>query len=112
MLSDTLSLVVFAICVSTYTTGFSTSAFVLQIVEIAVFVPFVLLGISRLGAYLLKTAEALSSRAVVSSAPVAVRTAEIVRNIRCCAFRISVVLSCWPNARSIPIGRINEFPQN
>jgi Kef-type K+ transport system membrane component KefB len=58
VLSDTLSLVVFAICVSTYTTGFSTSAFVLQIVEIAVFVPFVLLGISRLGAYLLKTVEA------------------------------------------------------
>jgi Kef-type K+ transport system membrane component KefB len=58
VLSDTLSLVVFAICVSTYESGFSTSAFALQIIEIAIFVPFVLLGLSRLGVYLLKTVEA------------------------------------------------------
>jgi Kef-type K+ transport system membrane component KefB len=58
VLSDTLSLVVFAICLSTYESGFSTSAFALQIIEIAVFVPFVLLGLSRLGVYLLKAVEA------------------------------------------------------
>jgi Kef-type K+ transport system membrane component KefB len=58
VLSDTFSLVVFAICVSTYKSGFSASAFALQIVEIAVFVPVVLLGVSRVGAYLLKQVEA------------------------------------------------------
>jgi len=58
VLSDTLSLVVFAICVSTYRSGFSASALTLQIIEIAVFVPFLLLGLSRLGSYLLEKVEA------------------------------------------------------
>jgi Kef-type K+ transport system membrane component KefB len=58
VLSDTLSLVVFAICVSTYRSGFSASALTLQIIEIAVFVPFILLGLSRLGSFLLKKVEA------------------------------------------------------
>ena len=38
VLSDTLSLVVFAICVSTFVTGFSVSALAMQLIEIAVFV--------------------------------------------------------------------------
>ena len=58
ILSDTLSLVVFAVCVSTYESGFSVAAVTKQLVEIAVFVPVVLFGLSRLGAYALKKVEA------------------------------------------------------
>ena len=47
---DTLSLVVFAVCVSTYQSGFSVSGITVQLVEIAVFVPLILLGLSRVGA--------------------------------------------------------------
>jgi Kef-type K+ transport system membrane component KefB len=57
LLSDTLSLVVFAICVSTYESGFSISGLALQLMEIAVFVPIILVGLSRVGAYVLKKAE-------------------------------------------------------
>ena len=51
LFSDTLSLVVFAICVSTYESGFSISGLALQLIEIAVFVPLILFGLSRAGAY-------------------------------------------------------------
>jgi Kef-type K+ transport system membrane component KefB len=54
VMSDTLSLVVFAICVSTFQTGFSALALSRQILEIAVFVPLVLFGVSRVGAWVLK----------------------------------------------------------
>jgi Kef-type K+ transport system membrane component KefB len=57
LLSDTLSLVVFAICVSTYESGFSISGLALQLIEIAIFVPVILFGLSRVGAYVLKKAE-------------------------------------------------------
>jgi Kef-type K+ transport system membrane component KefB len=53
VLSDTLSLIVFAICVSTYTTGFSPSGLAIQLIEIAVFVPLILFGLSRVGAHAL-----------------------------------------------------------
>jgi Kef-type K+ transport system membrane component KefB len=53
MVSDTLSLVVFGICVSTYTTGFSPSGLAVQIVEVAIFVPLILIGVSRAGAWIL-----------------------------------------------------------
>jgi len=53
VVSDTLSLVVFAICVSMFQRGFSVSELVVQLVEIAVFVPLILFGLSRLGAYFL-----------------------------------------------------------
>src|SRR5262245_20599962 len=53
VLSDTLSLVVFAVCVSTWTTGFSAMGLATQLVEIAVFVPLILVGLSRAGAYAL-----------------------------------------------------------
>jgi Na+:H+ antiporter len=57
VMSDTLSLVVFAICVSTYVSGFSTFRLTVQIVEIAVLVPVILFGLGRIGAYLLKRTE-------------------------------------------------------
>lgn len=53
VVSDTLSLIVFAICVSTYTTGFSPSGLAVQIVEIVIFVPLILIGLSSAGAYIL-----------------------------------------------------------
>jgi Kef-type K+ transport system membrane component KefB len=53
VMSDTLSLIVFAVCVSTFTTGFSASGLAIQLVEIAIFVPLILFGLSRLGAYLI-----------------------------------------------------------
>ena len=57
IVSDTLSLVVFAVCVSTYQKGFSVSSLALQLLEIAIFVPFILVGLSRAGRYLLKKVE-------------------------------------------------------
>ena len=57
LLSDTLSLVVFAICVSTYERGFSMFELAVQLIEIALVVPFILFGLSRVGAYALQKAE-------------------------------------------------------
>lgn len=57
VISDTLSLVVFAICVPTFQAGFSVASFAIQILEIAIFVPLILFGVSRLGASLLKKVE-------------------------------------------------------
>ena len=57
VMSDTLSLVVFAICVSIYTTGFSVSALALLLAEIAGYVVLVLFGLSHLAAYVLKRVE-------------------------------------------------------
>ena len=57
VISDTLSLIVFAICVPIYQSGFSVSGLVVQLIEIAIFVPLILFGLSRLGAYLLKKVE-------------------------------------------------------
>ena len=57
MMSDTLSLLVFAICVPLYASGFSASGLAIQVLEIIVFVPLVLFGLSRAGAYVLKKVE-------------------------------------------------------
>jgi Na+:H+ antiporter len=57
VLSDTLSLVVFAMCVSTFLRGFSASGLALQLIEIAVFIPLLLLVVGRGGRYLLQKAE-------------------------------------------------------
>src|SRR4051794_20513026 len=57
VMSDTLSLIVFAICAGIYHKGFSALNLGVQLVEIAVFVPLILFGLSRLGAYLLKKFE-------------------------------------------------------
>src|SRR5882757_4829193 len=53
VMSDTLSLVVFAVCVSIFTTGFSPSSLAVLLAEIAGYILLVLFGLSRLGAYLL-----------------------------------------------------------
>jgi Kef-type K+ transport system membrane component KefB len=53
MVSDTLSLIIFGICVSTYTAGFSPSGLAVQIVEVAIFVPLIVIGVSRAGAWIL-----------------------------------------------------------
>ena len=57
VMSDTLSLVVFAICVSIYTTGFSASALALLLAEIAGYIVLVLFGLSRIAAYVLRRVE-------------------------------------------------------
>jgi Kef-type K+ transport system membrane component KefB len=57
LLSDTLSLVVFAICVSTYEHGFSIGEFAVQLIEIAIVAPLILCGLGRVGAYALQKAE-------------------------------------------------------
>jgi Kef-type K+ transport system membrane component KefB len=55
--ADTCSLIVFAMCVSTFVRGFSITGIVLQLVEIAAFILFVLFGLSRIGAYVLRKLE-------------------------------------------------------
>src|SRR4051812_21407070 len=57
VVSDTLSLIVFAICISMYTAGFSPVGLLVQVTEIAVFIPLVLFGLSYAGAYLLRHVE-------------------------------------------------------
>ena len=57
VISDTLSLIVFAICASTFKSGFSVSTLAVQLLEIAIFVPLILFGLSRAGAYFLKKVE-------------------------------------------------------
>jgi Kef-type K+ transport system membrane component KefB len=57
ILLDTLSLLVFAVCLSTYWGGFSVSGLALQVGEIAVFIPLILFGLSRLGALILTRLE-------------------------------------------------------
>jgi Kef-type K+ transport system membrane component KefB len=53
VISDTLSLLVFAVCLATYQSGFTWSVLIVQVVEIAIFVPLILFGLSRVGARLL-----------------------------------------------------------
>jgi len=55
--SDTSSLIVFAICASTFQRGFSISSLALLLVEIALFVPLILFGVSRVGAAILRRVE-------------------------------------------------------
>jgi Na+:H+ antiporter len=57
VLSDTLSLVVFAMCVSTFERGFSVGGLARQLIEIVLFVPLLLFCVGRGGKYLLKKAE-------------------------------------------------------
>jgi Kef-type K+ transport system membrane component KefB len=53
VISDTLSLVVFAVCVSTFVSGFSVEGLTVQLVQIAVFIPFILIGMARFSRYAL-----------------------------------------------------------
>jgi Na+:H+ antiporter len=57
VMSDTLSLVVFAMCVSTFERGFSFSGLAIQLAEVAVFIPLLVFGVGRAGGYLLKKVE-------------------------------------------------------
>lgn len=57
MMSDTLSLLVFAVCVPLFASGFSASGLAIQVIEIIVFVPLVLFGLSRGGAYVFTKVE-------------------------------------------------------
>ena len=57
MVSDTLSLLVFAVCVPSFAGGFSASRLAIQVIEIIVFVPVVLFGLSRAGVYVLRKVE-------------------------------------------------------
>jgi Kef-type K+ transport system membrane component KefB len=57
MISDTLSLLVFAVCLSTYVGGFSLAGITLQIIEIAVFVPLVIFGVGFVGGHVLNLAK-------------------------------------------------------
>lgn len=57
VLSDTLSLIVYATCAGIYHSGFSVLNLAVQLIEIAIFIPLVLFGLSRFGAYLLKKSE-------------------------------------------------------
>jgi Kef-type K+ transport system membrane component KefB len=57
MVSDILSLLVFAVCVPLYASGFSASGLAIQVVEIVVFVPLVLFGLGRGAAYVLRRVE-------------------------------------------------------
>ena len=57
LVSDTLALLVFAVCVPMYASGFSASGITIQVVEIVVFVPLVLFGLGRAGEHLLRRVE-------------------------------------------------------
>ena len=57
MVSDTLSLLVFAVCVPSFAGGFSASRLAIQVIGIIVFVPVVLFGLSRAGVYVLRKVE-------------------------------------------------------
>jgi Kef-type K+ transport system membrane component KefB len=57
VISDTLSLIVFAICVPIYASGFSPAGLAVQVVEIVVFVPLVLIAVSTVGARILRRVE-------------------------------------------------------
>jgi Kef-type K+ transport system membrane component KefB len=57
VISDTLSLLVFALCVPTFEKGFSFTSFAVQVIEIGIFVPLILFGLSRVGAHFLRRFE-------------------------------------------------------
>ena len=46
---DTLSLIVFAICVPVFASGFSLPGLATQVIEIVIFIPLILFGLSRAG---------------------------------------------------------------
>jgi Kef-type K+ transport system membrane component KefB len=54
ILTDLTSLLVLAVCLPIHSSGFSTSAFVLQIVEMVAYILLVFFGLSALGRWLLK----------------------------------------------------------
>ena len=57
VISDTLSLIVFAVCVTTFVQGFSASSMVVQLIEIAGFCATILYGLRHIGGFLLRRTE-------------------------------------------------------
>lgn len=51
---DVAALLVVAVCIPIQTTGFSSTAFLLQLLELAIYVPLVLFGLSYLADFLMK----------------------------------------------------------
>jgi Kef-type K+ transport system membrane component KefB len=51
--TDVAALLVVAVCIPIHTAGFSTSAFLVQLLELAIYVPVVLIGLSQTAHYLL-----------------------------------------------------------
>jgi Kef-type K+ transport system membrane component KefB len=54
ILTDITSLMVLAVCLPVHTSGFSTGSFAMQIVELAVYVPLVVFGLSAVGKWLFR----------------------------------------------------------
>lgn len=54
VLTDIASLMVLAVCIPVHTSGFSTVGFAIQIVELAVYVPLVVFGLSAVGKWLFR----------------------------------------------------------
>ena len=52
--TDIASLMVLAVCIPIHMSGFSLTAFILQLVQLAVYVPLILLGLSAVVRYLMK----------------------------------------------------------
>jgi Kef-type K+ transport system membrane component KefB len=63
--TDLMSLLVLAICLPIHTSGFSASAFVLQVVELLAYVMIVFVGLSALGRWLIKQMGDSTERQVV-----------------------------------------------
>lgn len=57
VISDTLSLIVFAVCVTSFLSGFSVAGLALQLIEIAGFCAIILFGLRHAGAWLLRRME-------------------------------------------------------
>jgi hypothetical protein len=55
---------VFAVSVSTYATGFAPEGLAIQLIEIAVFVPLILIGLSRAGAWALRARWGVTRRPI------------------------------------------------
>jgi len=55
--TDIASLMVLAICIPIHTSGFSTTSFVLQFVQLAIYVPLVLFGLSAVVGYFMRRCE-------------------------------------------------------
>jgi Kef-type K+ transport system membrane component KefB len=53
VLTDLMSLLILAVCLPIHTSGFSTSAFVLQVVELVAYILIVLVGLSALARWLI-----------------------------------------------------------
>lgn len=56
--TDVAALLVVAVCIPIHTAGFSTSAFLVQLLELAIYIPVVLIGLGQAARYLLARLQA------------------------------------------------------